>query len=165
MPMGEGFWIHSRSGRWEPVYEHLDAILEDPSTYGLSEIQVRMKRGESAEDRRERVLVAAMKKGWIRARSHRGYTVFEYWTLNRRIADAIFDFIVEVLGAGPAASYQLNEIRSGRGFSVNARDFYDQVEAQLAGACADPEDAGGETLYLLGCAMGQGRCADHHPEG
>lgn len=157
MPMGEGFWIHQRSGRWNPVYEHLSAILDDPTEYGLSDIQVRTKRGESAEDRRERVLIAAMKKGWIRARSHRGYTVFEYWKLSRRVADAIFDFIVDVLGAGAAASYQLNELSSGRGFSVNAKDFYDQVEAQIAGAGDDDEDAGGETLYLLGCAMGQGR--------
>jgi hypothetical protein len=156
MPMGEGFWLHTRSGRWEPVFEHLDAILEDPKNYGLSDIQVAVKRGESAEDRRERVLIAAMKKGWIRVRSHRGYTVFEYWKLNRRVADAIFEFIVDVLGAGPAATYQMNELASGRGFTVNAADFYNQVEAQIAGT-GDEEDAGGETLYLLGCAMGQGR--------
>ncbi|GAG10953.1 unnamed protein product [marine sediment metagenome] len=156
MPMGEGFWIHSRSERWVPVYEHLSAVMEDPRTYGLSDIQVRQKRGETAEDHRERVLIAMMKKGWIRARSHQGYTVFEYWKLNRRVADAIFMFIVDVLGAGSAATYQMNEISTNRGFGVNAQDFYQQVEQQIAGTGDDAETAGGETIYLLGRAMGQG---------
>lgn len=155
MPMGEGFWLHSRSERWESVYEHLSAVMDDPQSYGFSDIAVRQKRGETAEDHRERVLIAMMKKGWIRVRSHRGYTVFEYWKLNRRVADAIFLFIVDVLGAGPAATYQMNEVSTDRGFTVNAADFYEQVETQVAGV--DEESDGGETLYLLGRAMGQGR--------
>lgn len=154
MPVGEGWWLHPRR---EPraVYEHLSAVQDDPRVYGMSAAAVEPRLRETAEDHRHRVLTSVLQNGWIRVRSHQGYTVFEYWRLTRRGADAIWDFIADVLGGGLAAEYQMNELATGRSFRVRAAQFHDDVEPYLEGV--DDEDDGGERLYLIGRAMGQGR--------
>lgn len=156
MPSGEGWWLHPRR---EPraVFEHLSAVLADPRAYGLSLGEVASAPGEATEDHRRRVLTAVLQKGWIRVRSHRSYTVIEYWKLNRRVADAIWNFHNEVLGGGAMAEYQLHEIASGRTFSVKAAQFFDDIESHLGRSSKQKNANGGERLYLIGLAMGQGR--------
>lgn len=157
MPTGEGYWLHPNKKPVE-VFEHLSDVLQDPRKYGLTASVLTREPGEQDDVHRRRVLVEVLKKGWIRARSHKGYTVFEYWRFTHRTADAIWSFITETLWAGPGASFNLHELSTGQGFSVRLSTFYDDIEPHLRGAQA-PKINGGQKLYRLACAMGQGRCA------
>lgn len=161
MPLGEGWWLNQK-GKHIEVMEHLYAVQERPKTFGLTRKNVAQEIGESADDARVRILTRVMKNGWIRVRSYKGTTVFEYWNLSRRVADAIWEFIVNVLGGGAASTYRMSEVKSQRVFEVSSGQFYEDVDNYLSGLESSSKDYrlpldGGNTLYLIGRSAGQGR--------
>jgi hypothetical protein len=158
MPMGEGWWLNVRSGKTVEVFEHLNAIMTNPRQFGLTSADLAQKPQEPAETHRERILTLVMQKGWIRVRSYRGYNVFEYWKLSRRVADAVFEFMGDTLDAGPLTSLQMNEVASGRSFQAPMQTFYEEVDQNLGGVGRKRLRQGsGQYLYLAGLSIGQGR--------
>lgn len=132
MPIGEGFWVHL-TGKTLPVHEHFSAVLASPRTYGVLQADTARLPGEIDDDvYRRRVLTLVLKKGWIRVRSHKGYTVFEAWKLTRRATDAICGFIDE-FGAGDFAMYTLKDVSSGKIASIKGNRCYEDVDHQLHG--------------------------------
>lgn len=155
MPPGEGYWLHT-SGKYHAIFEHQNALSTAPNDYGLTAADVARKAGEQDSDWRERVLHKAMQKGWVRVRMSRGFVVFEYWKLTRKLADTIWEFTVDTLGAGPFTRMDLHEVPTRRSFSANAEQFFEAVDSHLGGARRPSRNAG-EALYLAGLAIGQGR--------
>lgn len=153
MPAGEGWWLHP-TGRSVAIFEHLNAVTTNPRAFGLTQDNMVKRPREPEEDYRRRVLTEVLRKGWIRVRSYQGFTVFEYWKLSRRVADAVCEFISDTLGGGIGSQYQMNEVSTDRSFYVGGRCF-DDMDAQLGGAVTD-KHARKAQLYMLGCNCGQG---------
>jgi len=73
----EGFWI-SPEGNFREVMEHFSEVRGDPGAFGFS--AERAAKWDRTKDR-EKVLIAVMKKGFVRVRGHKTYTTFETWKL------------------------------------------------------------------------------------
>ena len=73
----EGYWI-SPEGNFREVVEHFREIKDDPGAFRFS--AERVSKWTHEKDR-EKALIAAMKKGFIRVRGHRQYTTFELWKM------------------------------------------------------------------------------------
>lgn len=158
MPPGEGYWLHT-SGKQVEVFEHFSDVLRFPRKYGVREEAIARLPGEQDDVHRRRVLTEVLKKNWIRVRSHKGYTVFEFWKLTNRVADTIWGFVSETLWAGPGTSFNLHELATSRGCFVRMESFYDDIEPCLHGTGKVSRANGARKLYLTACSLGLGRCA------
>lgn len=151
MPIGAGWWLNPEDGRALEIFEHLDAVLSEPRTFGLRPTPA-LHRGESADDFRTRVLTEVMQNGWIRVRSYQGSTVFEFWHLDEDVADAVWQFIGDVLGA-TMGELRLSEVESGIIVSSRIESFFQDVKRFRRRR----NPSAGNRLYLFARALGQGR--------
>ena len=147
MPIGEGWWL-AVDGRVLPVYEHLQAVENDPREFGLAKALLAAHRSESEADRRERILTEVTKKGWIRVRFHGGHVSFDTWFLTPDVADAIFLFTADVLG--PVPSMRVGEVSTGKAVMTDPHSFFEDVKRRN-----NPRP--GNRLYLFCRAFGMGR--------
>lgn len=106
MPCGEGWWLHPRKGTF-PIFEHLVAVRADPRRFG---VDTERHPGEADAAYRARILTAAMRRGWVRVRAHRGEVSIECWRLTPATARLVRRFVDEDLAAGPGMRVNVNEI-------------------------------------------------------
>lgn len=95
MPIGEGYWLNSRTGDDIEVFEHAKHVIENPELFGLQPQAVAGKEGAMyAQDPelRRNLLIDVMKRGWIRVRSHRGRNVFETAHVNDDVLYSVLEF-------------------------------------------------------------------------
>jgi len=154
MAFGHGYWLHL-DGRMLPIHEHLSAVLDAPEKFDLRGVP-RQGMRESPDAYRERVLSEVFRNGWIRVRSHGGKTVFEYWRWSPELADAVWDFIANELGA-QFGTIQMGEVESGRAFGASIQDFLAEPRRRRNPPVRKQHPA--ELLYLMGRTLGQGRGA------
>ena len=147
MPLGEG-WFLNTDGRVVQIGEHLAAVLANPDMFGEPP---RRRANEDLDAYRVRVLKRVFERGWIRVRSHDGRTVFEYWRWSPEVADTVWDFIANELGA-VSGEIQMGEASSGRMFTALISDFLAEPRRRR-----NPRRNPGRELYLLGRSVGQGR--------
>ena len=77
MPRGTGWWIFP-DGSVVEVFENLTAVDRDPERFGVTADELRHARGERRPDRRRRILIPLLEKGFIRVRFDRQGRVFEF---------------------------------------------------------------------------------------
>lgn len=76
----EGWWFNSKTGQGKHVSEHWSEIKYHPEEFGLDDAQVdkitggsKFNPGDTSMDgARGKLLIAAMKNGWVRIRGWRG---------------------------------------------------------------------------------------------
>jgi len=113
----EGYWI-SPEGKIIEIREHFSYVRDHPKAFGFT-------AGEAktwTTDDRERVIRAAVQRGWIRVRGHKRYMTFEPAELTQ---DAIFS-ITELLRKQrihPDERVRVHELSRGRGFEQTADYF------------------------------------------
>ncbi|MEQ9379612.1 MAG: hypothetical protein RJP95_02025 [Pirellulales bacterium] len=89
--MGSGFWI-SPTNVPIPITEHEDAVRATPERFGLTRESLPPRK---AHDSRQKVLLAAMRMGWVRVRQYVGngeYWVVEFVEQRRPLQSWLADF-------------------------------------------------------------------------
>lgn len=121
MPIGQGYWIDSKTREWLEIYEHFAAIEKDPETYGFEpgELAVMIDEADSREQAREAVLTLVMQRGWIRVRTTRGCKVMEFWRQSGDIFGAIGAFLTGT-GAWDNEQISMSEVATDHVWSEKA---------------------------------------------
>ena len=157
MPLGEGWWLNTRTDESVPIVEHWEAVKADPSRFGVAHLDPQM-----LETDRDGTLLEVLKKGWVRVRSWKGDVVYETWKLTRRVADGIALHLETTVQPGPYSSIRVNVASTGRTFHLRMADLYADLEAHIEGLAGLDESYHlqarvehlGNAIYLLGRMAG-----------
>lgn len=119
MVMGEGWWIDTRTGEMLQIYEHFDAVINEPERFGIEPERVKGKAGD--QQARQDILTDVIKNGWMRVRLHAGGVVFEYYGNPEAAARAAIPLVKSI--AGPFTRVHFKNVETGRGGIASAEDI------------------------------------------
>lgn len=119
----EGFWI-TPDGKAIEVMEHFQYVQAHPRPFGFTAAQA---KGWTRDDR-ERIVRAAITRGWIRMRAHRNYITFEVHELNQDALWSITEFLKK---SGAWQTVRVHELGRGRG-SEHDPEYFTSGEALAA---------------------------------
>ena len=146
-----GWWIKPGrdSAEFMEIDEHFLAVQSDPQRFGLDPSPV-------DHSDREATLVLVLRSGWVRAREFKGGVVYEFWSLSKRNAEAVWDHLRLVVKPWGQEVVRVNEVRTGLSHVVTFGTFFRDIGLE---GNPDPQEfgSGGEYLYTLLRAGGMGR--------
>lgn len=112
----EGFWI-SADGTFREVRDHFNEVKGDPKAFGFTEAEAATW---DIRRNRENVLIAAMRKGFIRVRGHKDYTTFELWKVADRDVSHMKRF-VDKFAFYPEEDVSIHELSSHKAWNGDMR--------------------------------------------
>lgn len=95
-----GYWI-SPDGDIIGVQDHFKYILDNKKKFGFSEEDLKGVSWVTKGEDREKYLIKAMQRGWIRVREHgQGQQTFEFWIMNEWTMARIQMFLKQINAYG-----------------------------------------------------------------
>lgn len=128
-----GYWL-SLKGRTIPTAEHGSTVMEKPQLFGLNKGQVdKILGGEpyrfsdtGKDSGRGRLLIAAMKNGWVRIRGGGLNISVQYWGNGTKAMKRAYRYLEEE--AGPYSNISISDLASGFSTSVPFKDLEDAIQ-------------------------------------
>lgn len=118
----EGWWVDGRTGKGYHVSEHWMEVKSDPERFGLTDDIVKkilksakgkFSMGDtSAEGQRGKLLIAAMKNGWVRVRGFRSKYSIQLTGNCASKLKKVLPFLHKA-GVGPYSEVLVNDLATG----------------------------------------------------
>ena len=157
-----GFWVPLK-GRAVPTREHGMSIIEKPKRFGFTEDEVNKILGGKAynpqdtdkDSGRGRLLVEAMRRGWIRIRSGGGANIsVQFYGNPQRAIKKAHRYLEEE--AGPFSNITISDLGSGFNTTILFKDLedairdgmFDVAETETAEVAAKDDQTPKETIKV-----------------
>jgi hypothetical protein len=125
------YWIDPRGNVIPVDTNHIDVVIRNPETFGLTKEDIEAKYAEYGErmgdegKAREDIIIDLVKRGWIRIRRYRnrGWSV-NVQRMSKKIKDFLFDWSVKI--TSPEGLFGLKE--RDMYMPVNIISFLDNIQ-------------------------------------
>lgn len=128
-----GYWL-SLKGRTLQTAEHGSTVMEKPHLFGLTKADIeKILGGEpylfsdtSKDSGRGRLLIAAMKNGWVRIRGGGLNISVQYWGNGTKAMKRAYRYLEEE--AGPFSNISISDLASGFSTSMPFKYLQDAIQ-------------------------------------
>lgn len=135
MSAGKGFWLNSRTDKFFEVIDHALALQsKDVKKYGLPSTAVKrigeiVKKKLTPDEKRKRLLLAAMDKGFIRVRQRKAMTTLEFTAPISKALPAIFTFMNTSKLHQHQSNLRLTNLKENVMVDISWKEFKNKIES------------------------------------